>query len=213
MARPRYSVFGPSTCMNRRPFDEVLTLSGIMLALCQRYASDTVSLDDANNERIALMAIQFCLQRAVTELHLIDVENLLGTPWFTSHAVADLRRVYDTVSAASNPAHYLVGTSAAQNLLQAGLGWGQGQLVFSKGKDGAERAMLAEVTLATASRYDRVVIGSGDGIFADLAASLQSVGIAVRVVCRQRSLSKALRLAVQDARFLPERDFGAGAAA
>jgi hypothetical protein len=157
------------------------------------------------------MTKHLCLQRAVTELHLIDVENLLGTPWFTSHAVADLRRVYDTVSTASKPAHYVIGTSAGPNLLDAGLGWGQGKRVYAKGKDGAERAILAEATLATASRYDRVVIGSGDGIFADLAASLQSVGVAVRVVCRQRSLSKALRLAVHDARFLPERNFGVGA--
>jgi len=159
------------------------------------------------------MAMHFCLQRAVSELHLVDVENLLGTPWFTSHAVADLRRVYDSVSAASNPAHYLIGTSAGRNLVEAGHGWGQGQMVFSKGKDGAERAMLAEVTLATASRYDRVVIGSGDGIFADLAASLQSVGVVVSVVSRQRSLSRALSLAVRDARFLPELNVGAGAAA
>jgi hypothetical protein len=159
------------------------------------------------------MATHFCLERAVSELHLVDVENLLGTPWFTSHAVADLRRVYDTVSAASNPAHYLVGTSAGPNLVEAGLGWRQGQLVFSKGKDGAERAMLAEVTFATASRYDRVVIGSGDRIFADLAAYLQSVGIVVSVVSRPRSLSKALSLAVGDVRFLPERNLGASAAA
>lgn len=156
------------------------------------------------------MAMHFCLQQAITELHLVDVENLLGTPWFTRHAVVDLRRVYDAVSAASNPAHYLVGTSAGPNLVEAGLGWGQGQMVFSKGKDGAERAMLAEVTLATASRYDRVVIGSGDGIFADLAASLQSSGIAVRVVSRPRSLSRALSLAVRDARFLPDRNVGVG---
>lgn len=159
------------------------------------------------------MAKYFCLQRAVSELHLVDVENLLGTPWFTSHAVADLRRAYDTVSAALNPAHYLVGTSAGPNLVEAGLGWRQGRLVFSKGKDGAERAMLAEVTLATVSRYDRVVIGSGDGIFAELAAFLQSEGIKVLVVCRRRSLSKALSLAVQDVRFLPEPNLAAGAAA
>jgi hypothetical protein len=158
------------------------------------------------------MAMYLC-QRAASELHLIDVENLLGTPWFTSHAVVDLRRVYDTVSAASNPSHYLVGTSAAQNLVEAGLGWGQGQLVFSKGKDGAERAMLAEVTLASASRYDRVVIGSGDGIFADVAASLQSEGIGVSVVSRRRSLSRALSLAVHDVRFLPEPNLSAGEAA
>lgn len=155
------------------------------------------------------MAINFCPQRAVSELHLIDIENLLGKPSFTSNAVADLRPVYDTVSAASTPAHYLIGTSAVQNLVEAGHGWGQGQLVFSKGKDGAERAILAEVTLATASRYGRVIIGSGDGIFAGLAASLQSEGIEVRVVSRRRSLSKALSLAVKDKRFLPEPDLSA----
>jgi len=154
------------------------------------------------------MAIKFCSQRA-SELHLVDVENLLGTPWFTSHAVADLRRVYDSVSSASNRAHYVVGTSAGRNLVEAGLGWGQGQRVFSKGKDGAERAILSEVTLANSVRYDRVVIGSGDGIFVDLAASLQAVGVEVRVVSRRRSLSKALSLSVQDARYLPECNFGA----
>ena len=31
------------------------------------------------------MAMHFCLQWAASELHLVDVENLLGTPWFTSH--------------------------------------------------------------------------------------------------------------------------------
>lgn len=124
----------------------------------------------------------------------------------------DLRRVYDSVSAASNPAHYVVGTSAGRNLVEAGLGWGQGQFVFSKGKDGAERALLSEATLAIASRYDRVVMGSGDGIFTDLAASLQSADIAVRVVSRRRCVSRALSLCVQALRFLPERDFGPGAA-
>ena len=154
------------------------------------------------------MAIQFCFQRQVSELHLVDVENLLGTPWFTRQAVADLRRAYDIVSAASNPAHYLIGTSASQNLVDAGLGWAQGKFVFAPGKDGAERALLAEATLAAAARYDRVVIGSGDGIFADFAASLQSAGVKVSVVSRQRSLSRALSMAVRDERFLPELNVG-----
>ena len=154
------------------------------------------------------MATKFCSQRA-SELHLVDVENLLGTPWFTWHAVADLRRAYDSVSAASDRAHYVVGTSAGRNLIEAGLGWRQGQWVFSKGKDGAERAILSEFTLANAIRYDRVVIGSGDGIFVNLAAALQSVGAEVCVVSRRRSLSKALSLSVHDARYLPECEFGA----
>lgn len=150
------------------------------------------------------MAKDLCWQSRVSELHLVDVENLLGTPYFTHRAVADLRRVYDKVSAAAAPAHYIIGTSAGPNLIEAGLGWGQGQLVFEKGKDGAERALLGEATIAKVSRYDRVVIGSGDGIFAGFAASLQAQGIEVRVISRRRYLSKSLSLAVLDERFLPE---------
>ena len=156
------------------------------------------------------MATNCCSRRARSELHLIDVENLMGTPWFTHHAVADLRRTYDAVSGAAHDAHFLVGTSAAGNLLEAGLGWGQGQLVFDRGKDGAERAILAALPIAAAVRYDLVVIGSGDGVFAEFAAALQAAGVGVRVVSRQRSLSTALSLAVRDKRFLPEVNLRSG---
>jgi uncharacterized LabA/DUF88 family protein len=63
------------------------------------------------------------------------------------------------------------------------------------------------------ARYDEVVIGSGDGIFTEFAAALQSVGVGVRVVARKGSLSKALSLAVRDVRFLPEAHLGKGAGA
>jgi uncharacterized LabA/DUF88 family protein len=52
------------------------------------------------------------------------------------------------------------------------------------------------------ARYDRLVIASGDSIFAEWAARLQSDGSAVTVVSRRTSLSRQLQFAVRDVRFL-----------
>ncbi len=52
-------------------------------------------------------------------------------------------------------------------------------------------------------RFDRVVLGSGDGIFAEVCALLQAAGCVVTVVSRREALSRRLRFAVRDVRFLP----------
>ena len=54
-----------------------------------------------------------------------------------------------------------------------------------------------------AERFGRVVIGSGDGIFAQAAARLQAVGTEVTVVCGEGALARRLRMAARDVRFLP----------
>ena len=152
------------------------------------------------------MAKMFFPQRLGRELHVVDVENLLGTPWFTAEEVASLRATYDRITGAATSSHYLIGTSADGNLMQAGIGWGQGRPVFKRGENGAERALLQEVTLSEAAKYGRVVIGSGDGYFGEFAAALQATGVAVTIVSRRDSLSTALSLAVPDKRYLPEFD-------
>jgi hypothetical protein len=47
-----------------------------------------------------------------------------------------------------------------------------------------------------------VVIASGDGIFAQPAARLQRLGVELTVVSRPDALSRQLRLAVRDVRYL-----------
>lgn len=158
--------------------------------------------------------------RAHREIHLIDVENLVGTPWFTAPTVAEVRTAYDTVSGASPYAQYVVATSAAANLVEAGLGWGSCRLVFVRGEDGAELALLDAVSADIADRYARVVIGSGDHRFVTLAAALRAHGANVTVVSRRESLSRRLALAVRDVRYLsppspgmatPSKNFGLAA--
>ena len=150
------------------------------------------------------MAKLLCPPLLQRELHLVDVENLMGTPWFIAPEVAQLRATYDRVSGASRVSHYLVGTSADGNVMEAGIGWGQGRPLFRRGANGAERALLNEATVGEAAKYGRVVIGSGDHYFVEFAAALHAVGVAVTVVSRRAALSRALSLAVRDVRFLPD---------
>jgi hypothetical protein len=82
-------------------------------------------------------------------------------------------------------------------------GWGEARRVVRSGRDGADLALVQIVdTENVASRFERVVIGSGDGIFAEPAARLQSLGASVTVVSRRESLSRELSFAVRDVRIL-----------
>jgi len=146
------------------------------------------------------------------EIHLVDVENLLGTPRFSKADVSHLHGLYAHVSQLAGNAHVVVGSSSAQALIAAGLGWPGARQVWLPGTDGADRALLeVAATEQIASRFERVVIGSGDGIFAAAAASLQIAGCAITVVSRAESLSTRLRLAVGDIRFLPRSSTPASA--
>ena len=74
----------------------------------------------------------------------------------------------------------------------------------SSGLDGADLALLDEVAeIELLRRFDRVCIGSGDGIFAAAAAKIAAAGVEVTVVTRPRALSGRLRLATMDVRYLP----------
>ena len=69
-----------------------------------------------------------------------------------------------------------------------------GRIIGGSGKDGADIALLRELreTDFVVSRYDRVLIGSGDHIFAPAAAQLVECGIVVGVIARYDSLSATL---------------------
>lgn len=123
-------------------------------------------------------------------LHLIDLENLTGGEFrdigalrraWESYKMVVPVRLGDHVILASNPA---IG-------VDAGLLHPQGLLRVRCGPDGADQALLNEVRDRTwiASRFHRVVVGSGDGIFLGLVNDLRQRGVAVGVVSLESSLS------------------------
>jgi hypothetical protein len=128
-------------------------------------------------------------------LHLVDLENLLADPWARGAAVGQALDQYldragfragDLVFVAGNP------------WLMVELGWSQlgGAGVechrfAARGPQGADNKLLEAAPLAwVARRFERFVVGSGDGVFADRLAAARAAGLSVGVVSRPEALSR-----------------------
>jgi len=136
-------------------------------------------------------------------IHLIDVENLLGTSFVMTSAVAYLQTRYLEVVGIA-PGDHVVLATGRRAALATWLGWKGGRKLLRGGVDGADRALLEVIEHeALDRRFPRVVLASGDGIFAEACARLRAEGCSVTVVARPDSLSRQLRLAAQDIRRLP----------
>lgn len=144
---------------------------------------------------------------------LVDIENILGTTDFDESDVAAARRGIVMAGEVAADAHVTVATSAGASLVQVHSGWPGARLRFRRGCDGADLA-LAEVALNEnlVGRFDRVVIASGDGMFAVVAAWLVEHGVEVTVVARPESLSRALsRRATRVSVLVAQDSFGMSA--
>jgi hypothetical protein len=126
-------------------------------------------------------------------LHLVDLENLLADPWARGPAVGHALDEYleragfrrgDLVFVAGNP------------WLMVELGWSHGadcHRFAARGPQGADTKLLEAAPLAwVARRFERLVVGSGDGVFADRLAAARACGLSVRVVSRPDALSGRL---------------------
>jgi hypothetical protein len=131
-------------------------------------------------------------------LHLVDLENLLADPWARGACVGHALDEYltrarfrrgDLVFVAGNP------------WLMVELGWSQIDSAApvechrfaARGPQGADNKLLEAAPLAwVARRFDRLVVGSGDGVFADRLAAARASGLSVRIVSRPEALSGRL---------------------
>lgn len=123
-------------------------------------------------------------------LHLVDIENLLGDPWATGWRVGWALEQYlgvagwrqgDLVYLAANP--YLV----RELVFDLPVGCNARAVV---GRDGADLVLLANAAPDfVVRRAGRLVVGSGDHIFAARAAQVAAAGVEVLVVARPESLS------------------------
>ncbi len=137
-------------------------------------------------------------------LILVDAENLIGSPVF-SVAQAKALRPRVEFAAGYRPGDVVVIASSHKSAGELWLGWGDGpRRLVRSGPDGADLKLLGVLEVeAPHERFDRVVIASGDGIFATECARLQFYGCEVTVVAAdENSLSRALRLATLDVRLL-----------
>ena len=125
-------------------------------------------------------------------LHLVDIENLCGGPYASFERLRRTVEAYQRALAVRLGDHVVMACNRGL-LLDAGRAWPGVRLCAGNGPDGADLALLdAATTEYIGSHYDRVVIGSGDGIFAPRAYELRLDGLVVAVVSLRRSLSPRL---------------------
>ena len=124
----------------------------------------------------------------------LDLENLVGLPPI-DRPLADLKTALGDI-ARGRTAVSVVGYCARP--LQRKLAFELarfGVRVFGhadRTPDAADRLLVEHVTSALPRSVGTVVIGSGDHIFAPVAASLRRRGLRVEVVARPGTLSSAL---------------------
>jgi hypothetical protein len=95
---------------------------------------------------------------------------------------------------AVRPNDHVVLAAAGRTAFFAGLAWPGQQVLVGRGPDGADLAILAFIDVPHAvTTYGRVVIASGDHIFAPLVRALEEAGAVVEIVAPTRGISTALR--------------------
>jgi hypothetical protein len=127
-------------------------------------------------------------------LHLVDIENLLGDPWATGPRVATAYE--DALAAGGYREGDLVFVACNRWMVRelAFVPHTQCRLLVAHGADGADLALLAQAAPEwVAKRFDRMVVASGDGIFAARARACAELGVQVEVVRGASSVSKQLR--------------------
>lgn len=136
------------------------------------------------------------------KLVIVDIENLVGHPCPTRGDV-DWVREKLLRKVVLQPGDQLVIGVSHVGLLEVGCNWPHVRYVVRSGKDGADLALLDVLDEDVASRFGRVVIASGDGIFADAATQLR---LPIDVVSRRGGLSARLRLVANRVTYLTDND-------
>jgi hypothetical protein len=137
-------------------------------------------------------------------LHAIDLENLMGT---AMPRPVDVRFAYASYAIAVEPDdtdRWVLATSHTC-AHKAWMAWPVNCCRLTRsGPDGADLALLRFLDVPqNLNRVERVVIGSGDGIFVDRARELRAMGAEVIVVARPGSIARALSAVADEVRFIP----------
>lgn len=131
-------------------------------------------------------------------MHLLDIENLVGSTRPTTSEVEEVMMVYEALVPIGAMDHYVVAVNHTA-LVAVGIAFHGVRLLARSGPDGADSALVESAYEDRIDRrFERVVIGSGDGYFTELAGSLTATGLHVTVVSRRGSLSRHLAAVVPD---------------
>lgn len=141
------------------------------------------------------------LTRPSRSLHLVDLENLAGTASVTEPLARHTAMTYLATS------EYCIGdlivvASSHRNGFAARAAFPGATVRWRSGHDGADLALLDAWSEFDPLRFTRLVIGSGDGIFSELALSARQSGLNVSVVTRRCAASAVLSSAASSVALL-----------
>ena len=135
-------------------------------------------------------------------LHLVDIENLAGAALPSRDQVTEVQGLY-VARLGFGADDQVVMAASHLAFLNAALGWPSARYRVRSGPNGADLELLDVLQHEdVAARFTHVVIGSGDGLFSQAAASLAARDVWVTVVSRRDSLSRALAGVTRDVRYL-----------
>jgi len=130
------------------------------------------------------------------QLIIVDIENLVGNP---DPSEEEVRIIHDKLqfSLAKRPEIISQFTIAYSHfgVPKFRFTWKIGNHIWRSSEDGADLALLKEISdpLHIRKLYSRVIIGSGDGIFAPAAQRLIEAGLRVDLIASEEHLSEDLR--------------------
>lgn len=126
-------------------------------------------------------------------IHLLDLENLVGTGRPTAAMITDAARAYAEVVRVGATDHFVLGCGSS-TAFSAFFAWPwPSRRVLGSGQDGADLALLdVLMTEDLSGRYERIYVGSGDHAFEPAVRALVGAGVDVKVVARPSSLAMSL---------------------
>ena len=140
-------------------------------------------------------------------LHLLDLENLVGDPCAAEPLVRETLTRYLRVARWRDGDHVYIASNPGLMYKVAFDPPVPCNAHATRGPDGADVMLLSLAPPELiVRRYARLVIGSGDGIFAARANAARDLGVDVLVVARAGSCSSRLRKFPHVLLFAPEPD-------
>jgi len=140
-------------------------------------------------------------------LVVVDIENIMGGPLRGADVMADAyEQLLRSVLVREND--HLIVAANHRLAVDVKIAWPACRVIAGGGPNGADEALLAELSDVAwiSERFDRVIIGSGDGIFVGAVHALRSAGLPVGVISRGGCLSGALRRAASFVRLIEDAD-------
>jgi hypothetical protein len=122
-------------------------------------------------------------------LHIVDADNLTGGPT-EYQCVADEAAARYRAAAGVRVGDLVVVGSDLRSAAVTAFSWPTATLRRTTGTDAVDHLLLEDLTPCfVEARFERVVLGSGDGIFASRLARLRAAGLRVQVVAATGSVS------------------------